>query len=104
MQGLLASFSALLGGDAATMNRYYGIDETIDEHHWTLTLHPRSDALAKHLTSVVIDGAANEPRCFTMTQADGDASVMLLGDLAAATLPKPVTRASLDDLCHRATQ
>ena len=33
LQGLLASFSALLGGDAATMNRYYGIDETIDEHH-----------------------------------------------------------------------
>ena len=104
LQGLLASFSALLSGDAATMDRYYAIDETIDEHHWTLTLRPRSDALAKHLKNVVIDGAANEPRCFTMTQADGDASVMLLGDLATTALPKPVTRASLDDLCHRPAQ
>jgi hypothetical protein len=104
LQGLLASFSALLSGDAVTMNRYYSIDETIDEHHWTLTLRPRSDALAKHLTRIVIDGAANEPRCFTMLQSDGDASVMLLGDLATTTLPKSVSRASLDDLCRRPAQ
>ena len=104
LQGLLASFSALLSGDSATMNRYYAIDETIDEKHWTLTLRPRSDALAKHLKTVVIDGAEKEPRCFTMVQADGDASVMLLGDLAKATLPTPLTRESLDSLCRRPAQ
>jgi hypothetical protein len=104
LQGLLASFSALLSGDAATMNRYYGIDETLDEKQWTLTLRPRSEALAKRLKSVVIDGADKEPRCFTMLQADGDASVMLLGDLATAPLPKPATREALDDLCHRPAQ
>ena len=104
LQGLLASFSALLSGDSATMNRYYAIDETIDEKHWTLTLRPRSDALAKHLKTVVIDGAEKEPRCFTMVQADGDVSVMLLGDLAKATLPTPLTRESLDSLCRRPAQ
>jgi hypothetical protein len=104
LQGLLASFSALLSGDSATMNRYYAIDETVDEKHWTLTLRPRSDALAKHLKTVVIDGAEKEPRCFTMVQADGDVSVMLLGDLAKATLPTPVTRESLDSLCRRPAQ
>ena len=104
LQGLLASFSALLSGDAATMNRYYAIDETADETHWTLTLHPRSDALAKHLKSVVIDGTAKEPRCFTMTQADGDASIMLLGDLATTPLPAPITRESLTSLCRHTAQ
>jgi Outer membrane lipoprotein carrier protein LolA-like len=104
LQGLLASFSALLSGDSATMNRYYAIDETVDEKHWTLTLRPRSDALAKHLKTVIIDGAGKEPRCFTMVQADEDASVMLLGDLAKTTLPTPLTRESLDSLCRRPAQ
>ncbi|HEX4479527.1 MAG TPA: LolA-related protein [Rudaea sp.] len=104
LQGLLASFSAMLGGDAETMNRYYDIGETISEKNWTLTLTPRSPDLAKHLKTVVIDGAAKEPRCFTLTQGDGDVSVMLLGDLAATTLPKPVTHAALDNLCHAAAQ
>lgn len=104
LQGLLASFSALLSGDSATMNRYYVIDEATNENRWTLTLHPRSDALAKHLKSVVIDGADKEPRCFTMLQADGDASVMLLGDLAKAALTPPLTRESLESLCRRPAQ
>jgi hypothetical protein len=100
LQGLLASFSALLSGDSATMNRYYTIDETVDEHHWTLALKPRSDALAKHLNSIVIDGADKEPRCFTMLQSDGDASVMLLGNLSNAPLTPPITRESLESLCR----
>ena len=102
LQGLLASFSAMLSGDAATMNRYYAIDRQGDAKNWTLTLHPRQPELAKHLKSVVIDGAGKEPRCFTMTQGDGDVSVMLLGDLARAPLTKPVTRPALDSLCHAA--
>ncbi len=102
LQGLLASFSAMLSGDAETMNRYYSIDRSGDEKSWTLTLQPRSADLAKHLKTVVIDGAAKEPRCFTMTQGDGDVSVMLLGDLAAIPLSKPITHPSLDSLCHAA--
>jgi hypothetical protein len=104
LQGLLASFSALLGGDGEPMNRYYVVTEKSDAASWTLTLEPRSPALAKHLKSVIIDGAEKEPRCFTMLQAGGDASVMLLGDLSTTALPKPITRASLDTLCHRAAQ
>ena len=102
LQGLLASFSAMLSGDAETMNRYYAIEQKGDAKNWTLTLQPRQPELAKHLKSVVIDGVAKEPRCFTMTQGDGDVSVMLLGDLATASLTKPITRAALDTLCHAA--
>ena len=104
LQGFLASFSAMLSGDADTMNRYYAIDEKHDASTWTLTLQPRSPDLAKHLQSIVIDGAAKEPRCFTMMQGNGDVSVMLLGDLAHVALPKPITRAALDTLCHAAAK
>lgn len=104
LQGLLASFSAMLGGDAQTMNRYYAIDEKTSDKIWTMTLTPRLPDLAKHLKTVVIDGAEKEPRCFTLTQGDGDVSVMLLGDLAATALPKPITRTALDNLCHAAAQ
>ena len=102
LQGLLASFSAMLGGDAETMNRYYAIEQKGDAKHWLLTLQPRQPDLAKHLKTIVIDGAAKEPRCFTMTQGDGDVSVMLLGELANAPLANPITRPALDRLCHAA--
>ncbi len=104
LQGLLASFGALLTGDAETMNRYYAVTESSVANAWTLTLLPRSPALARHVKSIVVDGADKEPRCFTMTQGDGDSSVMLLGALSSAPLPSPVTRASLDTLCHSKTQ
>ena len=103
LQGLLASFSALLSGDAETMNRYYVVAHVSKANAWTLDLQPRSASLARHLKDIVIDGRDKEPRCFTMTQGDGDASVMLLGDLAATKLPDPLTRTSLETLC-RATQ
>jgi hypothetical protein len=90
----------MLSGDAETMNRFYAIEQKGDAKNWTLTLQPRSPDLARHLKTIVIDGAAKESRCFTMTQGDGDVSVMLLGDLAGAPLAKPVTRAALDSLCH----
>jgi hypothetical protein len=102
LQGLLASFSAMLSGDAETMNRFYTIDRQGDVQAWTLTLQPRSPDLAKHLKTIVVDGAAKEPRCFTMTQGNSDVSVMLLGDLANAALTKPITRPALDSLCHAA--
>jgi Outer membrane lipoprotein carrier protein LolA-like len=104
LQGLLASFSAMLSGDADTMNRYYVIEQKGDTKSWRLTLQPRSPDLAKHLKTIVVDGAAQEPRCFTMTQGNGDASVMLLGDLATTPLSKPITRPALDDVCHAAAQ
>jgi hypothetical protein len=104
LQGLLASFSAMLSGDAETMNRYYVVEQKDDAKNWTLTLHPRSLDLAKHLKTIVIDGSAKEPRCFTMTQGNGDVSIMLLGDLANTPLTKPITRPALDNVCHAAAQ
>jgi hypothetical protein len=102
LQALLAAFSALLGGDAATLAQYYRIDAAQDGADFTLTLTPRLADLARHLDRVVVDGRGDEPRCFSFQQHDGDSSVMLLGTLAAAALPEPPSPAALAALCRSA--
>jgi hypothetical protein len=102
LQALLASFSALLGGDAAMLEQFYTLVLVENASNWTLTLTPRAPDLAKHLREIVVDGAGNEPHCFSLHEADGDASVMLLGALAAAKLPDPPTANALAALCRAA--
>jgi Outer membrane lipoprotein carrier protein LolA-like len=102
LQALLAAFSALLGGDAATLARYYAIDAKQAGDSFTLTLTPRGADLAKHLRDVVVEGSGAEPRCFTLQQSDGDSSIMLLGRLAGVELPDPPTPDKLAVLCRTA--
>ena len=101
LQALLVGFSALLGGDAATLKKFYTISLVDNAANWTLTLSPVAPALARHLQSIVVDGAGTEPRCFSLHEADGDASVMLLGTLAATPLADPPTLPALDAICQR---
>lgn len=103
LQALLAGFSALLGGDAAALEKFYTISLVDNAADWTLTLTPHSAALSKHLREIVVDGAGNEPNCFSLHEADGDASIMLLGALAATSLGDAPTLPALDGVCHRVT-
>ena len=104
LQTLLAAFGALLGGDAATLAKYYQIDALQAGDDFSLKLTARAARPGKLNRVVVrVDGSGAEPRCFSLYQPDGDASVMLLGSLAAAALPDPPTRAALEKLCHRLT-
>ncbi len=103
LEALLASFSALLGGDAASLNRYYSIALEQHEASWRLILTPRSQDLIKKVSELIVDGRDTAPRCFSLHESDGDTSVMRLGALADATLPDPPTSAALDILCRSAT-
>lgn len=102
LQVMLSAFTALLGGDAASLARSYAIDASQEGERFTLTLTPRDRGLARHLRAVVVDGSGSEPACFSLQQADGDRSVMLLGALAAAPLPDPPTPKSVAALCTAA--
>ena len=104
LQTLLAAFGALLGGDAATLTKYYQVDALEAGSDFSLKLTARAARPGKLNRVVVsVDGSGDEPRCFSLYQPDGDASIMLLGPLAAATLPDPPTRNALEKLCHRLT-
>ena len=96
---LLSGFSALLGGDSTALNRDFIVEAVRHDADWRLILKPRSSALAKQLSAMIVDGRGGEPRCFTLQEADGDASTMLLGDLAKAKLSDPPTREATAKLC-----
>lgn len=100
LQALLTGFSAMLGGDPATLKKFFvmSLNETPDQ--WTLTLTPLRSELSRHLRAIVIDGSDDEPHCFSLLETDGDASVMLLGTLASARLAQPPTRAALTAICN----
>ena len=102
LQALLVSFSALLDGNATQLEQFYTMQLVDSADSWTLILTPRKSDLAQQLHDISVDGHASDPRCFTLHEADGDASVMLLGTLAAAHLPEPLTVAALSALCRAA--
>lgn len=83
---LLAGFRALLGGDLATVQRDFTLAAQGSEARWVVTLTPITPQLRQQLQSVVIDGRAEEPRCMRVTDANGDASITLLGAMATAGL------------------
>lgn len=79
---MLAGFRALLGGDVSALQEDFTLTAQGNEAHWVITLTPRTGAIKRQLTSLVIDGRDHEPRCLTMTDANGDSSITLVGELA----------------------
>ena len=79
---MLAGFRALLGGDVSALQEDFTLSAQGSTAHWVITLTPRTDALKRQLTSLSIDGRDHEPRCLTMTDANGDSSITLVGAMA----------------------
>jgi hypothetical protein len=100
LAAFLESFAALLGGDSARLAQTYDSSVTHEAAHWRLTLTPRAERLRKHLAQIVVDGSDDAPRCFTVQESGGDASVLLVEAAAKATLPEAPTREGLAALCR----
>ena len=100
LAALLGGLSALLGGDTAALADRYAIALGAEGDAWTLTLRPRAAELARHLRAIVVDGHGHEPGCLSLEEAEGDASVLLLGELARAPLAHAPTRAQLAAVCR----
>jgi hypothetical protein len=99
LRGLLSSFAALLSGDHQTIEREFETSLDGGEERWTLTLTPRDARARQKLSRIVIDGATDAPRCFTLQNADGGASVMLLGAAAESAIPSDIALGSLRRIC-----
>jgi len=83
---MLAGFRALLGGDVSALQQDFTLSAQGGSAHWVITLAPRTSQLKRQLASIVIDGRAHEPRCLTVTDANGDSSITLVGAMAEAGL------------------
>jgi outer membrane lipoprotein carrier protein LolA len=102
LRGLLTGFSSLLTGDVPGLKRSFDVQAQGTEQSWTLQLVPLDARARQRLQKLQISGHDATPRCFSLLNGDGGASVMVLGD-AAAGVPPNVTLESLDKLCREET-
>ena len=100
LKGLLASFGAMIGGDRKALGEYFAISAGDEGKGWTLTLAPKDPHTKKRIESVIVHGAADAPRCFVVTEASGNASVLMVGATAGAPLPKSPKRELVDARCR----
>lgn len=84
LEGLQASFGALLAGDHAALEQHYAIGAWGSADGWTLTLAPRSRQLARRVESISLFGAGGELRCIQTVGAAGEVQRTLLGSAALA--------------------
>jgi hypothetical protein len=99
LRSMLAGFGAVLGGSRASLEQDFNLALKGDSMHWRLAMTPKVPTMGKYVHDIVIQGRENEPKCVVVTQPDDEASVMLVGKAASATLPQPLTRESLDRFC-----
>ena len=102
LRGLLTGFSSLLSGDAAGLKRSFDVRAQGSDQAWTLQLVPLDARARKRLQKLEIVGHEATPRCFSLLNGDGGASVMVLGD-AAASVPPDVTLESLQKFCRESS-
>lgn len=89
LEGLQASFGALLAGDHAALEEHYAVGAWGAADGWTLTLAPRSRQLARRVESISLFGAQGDLRCIETLSADGEVQRTLLGGAALAAADAP---------------
>jgi len=87
LQGLQASFGALLAGDRALLERYYRIGATGTRQQWTLRLAPKDAALAAKVRDITLHGRGAELRCIETRPVKGDLQRTLLAGAARSAAP-----------------
>jgi len=99
LRGMLSSFGALIAGDVGLLERNFVVTTHGSEERWRIELAPIDEKLKRRLARIDVDGTLDHARCFTMSEPDGDASVMALGIQGRADLPQPLSRETLTAWC-----
>ena len=82
LQGLQASFGAMLSGNRAQLERFYTLDARGTRQAWTLQLVPRDRTLAAKVRDIVLRGRGAELRCIETRPVKGDLQRTLLAGAA----------------------
>jgi Outer membrane lipoprotein carrier protein LolA-like len=72
LRGLADTLRAVVGGDLATLQRLYSVQEQGDVANWRLVLTPSDPALRDALFRVTVDGSDTNIRQIDMQQRNGD--------------------------------
>lgn len=81
--GFVESIRATLAGDEAMLRKVYEISLEGSRGQWKLTLRPKDPQLAEYVTSIEIGGAGSRIGRVETREADGDRSVMTIGERAS---------------------
>jgi len=100
LRTLLDSFAAILGGDRSRVEKEFDLDLQGDDAAWTLVMTPKQSRIQQRIRSITVTGATDEPRCLVTAEPDGNATIMLLAQAAATTLPDSPQRAWFEDFCR----
>lgn len=82
LEGLQASFGALLAGDAASLERHYRLEASGSREDWTLVLVPRAEAMAGSVRDITLRGRGAELRCIETRPVEGELQRTLLAGAA----------------------
>lgn len=99
LRGLLSGFSAMLSGDAASLRKTFDVEMSGNDDAWTLKLTPTDTKARRRLQQIEVNGHQSDPRCFSMTTADGSSSVLVLGAGSADPVAADVTLIALQRRC-----
>ncbi len=69
---------ATLGGDLATLERYYRTSFSGSVEDWTLELEPRDDEMARYVRAIEFRGCRADIAQISVDEADGSATVMAI--------------------------
>lgn len=93
LQGLVEAMRSTLGGDGATLQRYFRPRLAGDRRQWTLDLAPLDGRLAEQVEGVRLGGRGGEVLEVEMSFRGGDRSVMTVVPVAAASRSVPARTA-----------
>lgn len=100
MKALLDGLVAVLSGDPGQLHDVFRATlQGRSGAYWTLLLVPRNPKLADDLEQLTLDGYAGTLRCIEIHQDKGEASIYVLGALAAQVKGRPAQPA-LEKLCR----
>lgn len=74
------SIRSTLGGDVATLERFYKIDLEGNPARWQLYLAPRERSMSQVITQIKIGGGASKIELIEVQEAKGDRSVMKVAE------------------------
>jgi len=82
LRAFVESIRATLGGDAATLERYYKVDLEGSRERWQLFLAPRERDMGQVISQIRIAGAGRRVEVIEVQETRGDRSVMKVVEAA----------------------